>query len=48
MEFYGFQTPEELFWNWQFTQDALDESKESYKEAFPTFIEEFGVDSTQD
>ncbi len=31
--FYGFKPIDELYFNWQFTQDAEDESKESYKEA---------------
>jgi multimeric flavodoxin WrbA len=32
-EFYGFKPVNELYFNWQFTQDANDESKKSYKEA---------------
>ena len=31
--FYGFKPVDKLYFNWQFTQDAYDESKESYKEA---------------
>ena len=31
--FYGFKPVDKLYFNWQFTQDANDESKESYKEA---------------
>jgi multimeric flavodoxin WrbA len=29
-EFYGFQVPPELSFNWQYTKDAMDESQESY------------------
>ena len=32
-EFYGFKPADELYFNWQFTDDAEDESKDSYKEA---------------
>lgn len=31
--FYGFKTPNELYFNWQYTTDVDDESKESYKDA---------------
>lgn len=32
-EFYGFKPADELYFNWQFTDDVEDESKDSYKEA---------------
>jgi len=32
-EFYGFKPVNELYFNWQFTQDANEESKDSYREA---------------
>jgi len=31
--FYGFKTPNELYFNWQYTTEVDDESKESYKDA---------------
>lgn len=37
MQFYGFKTPNELFWNWQYTEKATDESQESYKKAYSKF-----------
>ena len=43
LEFYGFKTPDILFWNWQFTTNAYDESKESYEEAYPAFEKEFNL-----
>ncbi len=43
LDFYGFNTPEILFWNWQFTTNAYDESEESYKEAFSAFKKEFNL-----
>lgn len=32
-EFYGFKPVDELYFNWQFTDDIEDESKDSYREA---------------
>lgn len=32
MEFFGFNTPDDLFWNWQWTEDETDESQKGYKE----------------
>jgi multimeric flavodoxin WrbA len=32
-EFYGFKPVDELYFNWQFTDDIYDETKDSYKEA---------------
>jgi len=41
--FYGFQTPKDLYWNWQYTADKFDESKAGYKNAIKTFNETFDV-----
>jgi len=41
LDFYGFKTPKQISWNWQYTQDALDESQESYKKASPEFKKSF-------
>ena len=32
-EFYGFKPADELYFNWQYTDDENDESKDSYKDA---------------
>lgn len=37
LNFYGFKTPQELFWNWQYTNEAKDESQQSYKKAYNEF-----------
>ena len=37
LEFFGFDTPDELFIGWQYTRDANDENPESYKNAPETF-----------
>jgi multimeric flavodoxin WrbA len=37
LKWFGFQTPNELFWNWQFTQNYKDESQESYIEGYESF-----------
>lgn len=42
-EFYGFNTPDELFVQWQYTQDAEDETQESYEKAPNSFSEYFGI-----
>ena len=42
--FYGFKVPEELSFYWQYTQDVMDESQESYKEAPKEFSEEFDIE----
>ena len=41
LEFYGFKTPTELFWNWQFTNDSNDESLRSYNKAPVVFDDTF-------
>jgi hypothetical protein len=44
LEFFGFQTPEELFMGWQFTRDLMDEEQKSYQEAPNTFEQAWGVE----
>ena len=46
-EFYGFNVPEEISFNWQFTDDSNDESQESYKEAPAAFGKEFEISITR-
>ena len=41
LEFYGFKTPDQLFWNWQFTDNALDETKSSYLKGVNVFEKTF-------
>jgi hypothetical protein len=36
-EFYGFQVPPELSFNWQYTQDIMDETQTSYQAAPSAF-----------
>lgn len=36
-KWFGFQTPDELSFNWQFTTDPEEESQESYQEAISEF-----------
>ena len=43
LEFFGFKTPKELFWNWQYTSNINDESQKSYKNAYSKFIKEFDI-----
>jgi multimeric flavodoxin WrbA len=37
LSFYGFNVENEICWNWQYTENANDESKESYKNAIKDF-----------
>jgi hypothetical protein len=41
MEFYGFKTPYELFWSYQWTKEAEDESLSGYKRDGKDFDDEF-------
>jgi multimeric flavodoxin WrbA len=41
LKFFGFKTPSELSFNWQFLNNPKDESQKSYKEAYDAFIKEF-------
>lgn len=43
LEFYGFKVPNEISFNWQFTQDVLDETPESYKKAPEAFEDAFSM-----
>lgn len=42
-EFFGFNTPQELYWNWQFTRDEKDETQASYKKSYSVFRKEFKI-----
>ena len=43
LDFYGFNVPDELCFNWQYTDDALDETQESYKKAPEAFEKSFDI-----
>lgn len=43
LEMFGFKTPAKLSMYWQFTDDATDESKQSYKAAVSQFQDDFDV-----
>jgi multimeric flavodoxin WrbA len=43
LQFYGFQVPEELSFNWQWTSDPTDESQEGYKAERGSFKRFFGL-----
>jgi len=42
LNFYGFKTPDNLFWNWQYTDNPKDETQESYKKSYNAFRKEIG------
>lgn len=43
LDFYGFNTPDQLSFNWQYTDNTLDESAESYKKAPKAFEQAFDI-----
>jgi hypothetical protein len=47
-KFFGFKPNDKLYWNWQYTKNANDESKESYKKAFPKFIKDTRLDEYEE
>jgi multimeric flavodoxin WrbA len=44
--FFGFKTPTQLSFNWQFTKDKFDETKKGYKDEYSTFLKEFNFVET--
>jgi multimeric flavodoxin WrbA len=44
--FFGFKTPTQLSFNWQFTKDKFDETKKGYKDDYSTFLKEFNFVET--
>lgn len=43
LNYYGFDAPDNLFWNWQFTENELDDSLESYAKAHDQFHLDLGI-----
>jgi multimeric flavodoxin WrbA len=41
LEFFGFKTPKELFWSYQWTDNAKDETKAGYNKDIKDFAKEF-------
>ena len=39
--FFGFKTPDVLSFNWQYLQNADDETQSGYKKAYATFMKDF-------
>jgi multimeric flavodoxin WrbA len=44
LSFFGFDVRDELSWNWQYTNNPKDETKESYKKSGKKFNETFELD----
>jgi len=44
--FFGFKTPNQLSFNWQFTKDKFDETKKGYKDEYSNFLKEFNFVET--
>lgn len=43
LTFFGFKIPDDLFWSYQWTDDAKDESKSGYKQDAKDFDKEFDL-----
>lgn len=43
-EFYGFKPNDALYWNWQYTEDVLDETPKSYEKAYGAFEKTFQLE----
>jgi len=43
--FYGFKPNNKFYWNWQYATKITDESQQSYKDAFPEFVNKFKLDN---
>lgn len=41
--FYGFKPNNQLYWNWQYTKDAYDETKSSYKKSHAKFVKDMKI-----
>jgi multimeric flavodoxin WrbA len=46
LSFFGFKTPNQLSFNWQFLKDANDESKQGYVAEFGEFLKDFNFVET--
>jgi multimeric flavodoxin WrbA len=44
LNFFGFETPDELFMGWQFTRDTDDEEQKSYQESSSSFEQSWGME----
>jgi multimeric flavodoxin WrbA len=41
LDFFGFKTPQQLSFNWQFLKDSNNESKKGYKDEYSNFLKDF-------
>jgi multimeric flavodoxin WrbA len=46
LKFFGFNVPTALSWFWRYTRDSGDESRQSYRDAFKVFAEEFDIETS--
>jgi len=44
--FFGFKTPSQLSFNWQFTKDINDETQKGYKAEYDKFMKDFSFTET--
>lgn len=41
LDFFGFDTPQELSFSWQYLKDANDETLKGYKDEYPAFVKDY-------
>lgn len=46
LKFYGFNVPDYLSFNWQYTDNFKDETNQSYEDSRPTFLKVFNIEDT--
>jgi multimeric flavodoxin WrbA len=44
-KFYGFKPNNDLYWNWQYTKNAKDETQKSYKNSYSKFEKDTKINS---
>ena len=46
--FYGFKPNDELYWNWQYTKNANDETQKSYKASHNKFLKDMKIEDKEE
>ena len=47
-DYFGFQTPNQLTFSWQYTNNPKDETNDSYKKAYGAFMKQFDFENSLD
>lgn len=44
LDFFGFNTPPQLSFNWQYLKDANDETQKGYENEYPAFVKDYKIE----